>query len=144
MEVCVLLRRYVCGALFVCGLGWGVVGCRSDVGSADRPPASQTDARPTPPVLVLPEGFVGASGADLRKRDAGAADPDGPRLADAEVEVRMARPIEESIYDPTLTKRQKVDLLLRHYNRLGLWNPPIDELRHHVMSEGMTDLEAAI
>jgi len=55
----------------------------------------------------------------------------------------MARPIEESIYDPTLTKAEKFDLLLRHWSREGKRVTEPDELYHAVMSGGMTDMEAA-
>jgi tetratricopeptide (TPR) repeat protein len=65
------------------------------------------------------------------------------RLPAAEVEARLGRPIEASVYDPKLTKWQKRDLLFRYYHLQGLPNKPVDEMMHAVMSEGMTDLEAA-
>ena len=35
------------------------------------------------------------------------------RLTYEEIDARMTRPIEESIYDPTLTKEEKIEILQR-------------------------------
>ncbi|MBT7101068.1 hypothetical protein HN937_27070 [Candidatus Poribacteria bacterium] len=55
----------------------------------------------------------------------------------------MRRPIEESIYDPTLTRDEKLEILYRHYSVIGKTDGEPDNLLHAVMSEGLTDIEAA-
>ena len=65
------------------------------------------------------------------------------QLPDAEIEARMRRPIEESVYDPSLSKDEKLDLLLRHYSIPGNHVTEPDALMDAVMTEGMTELEAA-
>ena len=146
-----MFRHRVCAVIVTCvgAVVMGLTGCRPrEETPADgriRPDAGSTSEAPHiaesgPPVAKWKDGAYSVDGgatwveAEEQGRD---------QLPDAELKVRMSRPIEESIYDPTLTKGEKLDLLLRHYQRNDNIVTEPDELFRIVMSEGMTDLEAA-
>ena len=143
-----MFRHSVCAALVMCVVAVGFTGCRSQEatptedslppsgGATTKGPLSPEPSAPTVTRKGAPATGDGAwvAGADDRRSD---------ELSWAEIDARMSRPIEESIYDPTLTKDQKHDLLLRHYSLPGNHVFEPDHLMDAVMSEGMTELEAA-
>ena len=143
-----MFRHSVCAALVMCVVAVGFTNCRSQEatptedslppsgGATTKGPLSPEPSAPTVTRKGAPATGDGAwvAGADDRRSD---------ELSWAEIDARMSRPIEESIYDPTLTKDQKHDLLLRHYSLPGNHVFEPDHLMDAVMSEGMTELEAA-
>ncbi len=163
-----VLRRTAYWVAVACVVGSGLWGCRQPEATSDHTvPQESTGRRGSNGTVATTSeaadsrsnGMLRADGTRPSKipRDVGGQRPrrmrgswprdpedtgDAP-LPDAEIEARMDRPIEESVYDPALTKEQKLDLLLRHYHDQGRSGGPVDELKHHVMSEGMTHLEAA-
>ncbi|MAF12476.1 hypothetical protein CMK11_18675 [Candidatus Poribacteria bacterium] len=142
--------RYSAVAVVVaCVAVAGFTGCRArEDGSAEdgasaggaatteAPQNPQHDPQPVTQRETADSPDGGPSQAQL------AGGPPG-ELSWAELDERMARPIEESIYDPTLTREDKVHLLHRHYGKPGNHVAEPDVLMDAVMTEGMTHLEAA-
>ncbi len=140
----------------MCVVAVGMTACRSRdrlAPSVPRPAADASDATPQAPAgeeadaPARRQRLMAAAGAraegSRRVPPDRVAKPIPGQLPPAEIEERLARPIEESVYDPTLTKDEKIDLLYRHYHSSGRFDGPPDELLHAVLSEDMTDWEAA-
>ena len=79
-------------------------------------------------VLINPADPTARARADEAAKSRTRRSPAGPdsripgQLPPAKIDERMQRPIEESVYDPTLTKDEKLDLLLRHYHSQGKYD----------------------
>ncbi len=131
-----MLRHSVTVVIGSCLIVVGIIGCRSAENTSETPRIPETTTPRVPQKGEIGSADVGAPPIDPEDHGSG-------QLPDAEIEARMRRPIEESVYDPTLSKDEKLDLLLRHYHRDDNIVTEPDDLFRVVMSEGLTDLEAA-